>query len=325
MPDMLSRGSFREVSLSIDGRPAGYAVPFPVIFSGGVVPSAWRPMIAYGAYDQPTYSIDITPFLPAIAGKTVRFAIAVHGQGDGLKRSIYGNWFVSGNVKIWNGDEPTTGDIMEYINPPLQDFAVVHQQGKGKATATTTAHRYLKLVSEVNGKKVVFEQNLHFTNEQRLSQVGGTQQVRQLISGNSTSWSNGNVASLDSFSFPLSITSDYSHSNHFGASIQLGYHRNSSHDQTDVVQRASGEVYLNDIGRVVNGTGHSEGRLKYRNTKGRRYEHKIRTEGIEVLLDKERDWRWQSTNLSQWKSDVKTQSIWTLRMSSMVNTENAED
>jgi hypothetical protein len=35
-------GPFREVRLLVDGRVAGAAYPYATIFTGGIVPSAWR-------------------------------------------------------------------------------------------------------------------------------------------------------------------------------------------------------------------------------------------------------------------------------------------
>ena len=36
------KGSFREVRVSVDGQLAGVSFPYPVIFTGGFVPAAWR-------------------------------------------------------------------------------------------------------------------------------------------------------------------------------------------------------------------------------------------------------------------------------------------
>lgn len=36
------KGSFRETRLLVDGQLAGVAFPYPVIYTGGVVPTAWR-------------------------------------------------------------------------------------------------------------------------------------------------------------------------------------------------------------------------------------------------------------------------------------------
>jgi hypothetical protein len=57
-------GAFREVRILVDGKLAGVALPYPVIFTGGIVPTAWRPITSYGALDLPTYYVDLTPFIP---------------------------------------------------------------------------------------------------------------------------------------------------------------------------------------------------------------------------------------------------------------------
>ena len=35
-------GPFREVRLLVDGKVAGVAFPYAVIFTGGIIPTAWR-------------------------------------------------------------------------------------------------------------------------------------------------------------------------------------------------------------------------------------------------------------------------------------------
>jgi hypothetical protein len=42
-------GPFREGQLIIDGRLAGIVFPYPVIFSGGIILSWWRPMMSYAS------------------------------------------------------------------------------------------------------------------------------------------------------------------------------------------------------------------------------------------------------------------------------------
>jgi hypothetical protein len=50
-------GPFREVQLLIDKRLAGVVFPYPVIYTGEFLPSIWRPMVSYGAFDSPTYYV----------------------------------------------------------------------------------------------------------------------------------------------------------------------------------------------------------------------------------------------------------------------------
>jgi hypothetical protein len=64
--DAFGNGPFREVRLSVDGRLAGVAFPYPVIFTGGILPTAWRPITSFGALDLPTYYVDLTPFIPIL-------------------------------------------------------------------------------------------------------------------------------------------------------------------------------------------------------------------------------------------------------------------
>jgi hypothetical protein len=42
---------FRELRLLIDGSLAGVAWPFPVVFTGGIVPGFWRPVVGIDAFD----------------------------------------------------------------------------------------------------------------------------------------------------------------------------------------------------------------------------------------------------------------------------------
>jgi hypothetical protein len=45
---LYGHSAFRELQLFIDGKMAGVAWPFPVIFTGGVVPGFWRPIVGIG-------------------------------------------------------------------------------------------------------------------------------------------------------------------------------------------------------------------------------------------------------------------------------------
>ena len=42
VPGSIGQGPFREVRLLIDGQIAGAVFPYPVIFTGGIDPTAWR-------------------------------------------------------------------------------------------------------------------------------------------------------------------------------------------------------------------------------------------------------------------------------------------
>ncbi|CAM8955395.1 unnamed protein product [Rhodiola kirilowii] len=87
-------GSFREVYVAIDGKVVGSVVPIPVIFTGGINPLFWEPVVAIGAFNLPTYEIDVTPFLGLLLdGASHDFRIGVI---DGISF-----WLVDANLHLW--------------------------------------------------------------------------------------------------------------------------------------------------------------------------------------------------------------------------------
>ena len=56
-------------------------------------------MLSYGAFDSPTYYVDITPFVGSLCdGKPHTFTLDVVGMGTSF--SINQNWIVSGNLQV---------------------------------------------------------------------------------------------------------------------------------------------------------------------------------------------------------------------------------
>ncbi|CAH8292765.1 unnamed protein product [Eruca vesicaria subsp. sativa] len=87
-------GAYREVVVKIDGRNVGSEVAFPVIFTGGINPLFWEPVVGIGAFNLPTYDMDLTPFLGMVLdGKEHEFALSVN---NGISY-----WLVDANLHVW--------------------------------------------------------------------------------------------------------------------------------------------------------------------------------------------------------------------------------
>ena len=88
----LGGGPFREIVVYVDGVPIGAAWPFEVVFTGGICPGFWRPIVGHRTFNLPTYRIDMTHLLPYLRNGTHNIEFAVQGQP-----TILENWFVSGH------------------------------------------------------------------------------------------------------------------------------------------------------------------------------------------------------------------------------------
>ncbi|KAG6900891.1 hypothetical protein C0993_010010 [Termitomyces sp. T159_Od127] len=185
------QGPFREVRLLIDGLIAGVALPYPVIFTGGLAPSLWRPIAAYGALDLPSYFLDITPFVPIlIDGKPHEFSIDVVSAED--DHTILQNWYVSGLLQVItdSSSKPTTGNITAYNAPTYAETNVTGSVGPGTVNITVKGSHNLYVEAEIlsgSGEltHVVWSQELVYSNAQSYSddaniQVSSTSSIHFL-------------------------------------------------------------------------------------------------------------------------------------------------
>lgn len=216
---------FREVQVLIDGQIAGVQWPFPVIFTGGVVPGLWRPIVGLDAFDLREHEIDITPWLPVLSdGKGHTFEIRVAGIIDDGKKNGYliptvgSSWYVTGKIFVWLDDEGsvTTGSMPSvYLPPPAISLSQSYTQNSDGVnqtlTYTTNVNRYLSIssyiVSQHGQGTVSWTQNLATTNYGQYTDAGAIQVNQQGTHG--TDQSQGGVFYKASYSYPLWANSSY--------------------------------------------------------------------------------------------------------------------
>ncbi|CAL9127040.1 unnamed protein product [Musa textilis] len=110
-----ANGAFRQVYATIDGRYVGGHVPFPVIYPSAINPFFWSPVAAIGAFDMPSYDLDLTPFLALMLDGRP------HEIGLGV-RSALPHWLVNANLHLWVdywSDAVQAGPV-EYFAPAIQ-------------------------------------------------------------------------------------------------------------------------------------------------------------------------------------------------------------
>jgi hypothetical protein len=214
---------FRELQLLIDGNMAGVAWPFPVIFTGGIVPGFWRPIVGIDAFDLKEDEIDISPFIPLLGdGSPHSFEIRVvgiddDGQGNGnLTEHIESNWVVTGKVFIWlDSDTNSTTGTLPTIYAPAPSFnlqSTTRQSPNGSTNALdysveVSRHIYIECTIESSGgpRVLSWKQDLTFSNSGTLSNKGNDQVMHQTTSGICSSSSGYSRT----FEYPMWVISSY--------------------------------------------------------------------------------------------------------------------
>jgi hypothetical protein len=107
---------FREVQLLVDGKLAGVSWPFPIVFTGGISPGLWVPIVGIDTYDVPSFEIDATPWLPVLCdGKPHAFELKVVGyDSETTFGTVAENWWVTGSIFVWldKESEQTWGSVI---------------------------------------------------------------------------------------------------------------------------------------------------------------------------------------------------------------------
>ncbi|OJJ42010.1 hypothetical protein ASPZODRAFT_105929 [Penicilliopsis zonata CBS 506.65] len=194
---LLGDGPWREIQVWIDGMLAGVSWPFPVVFTGGIVPGLWKPLAGIDAFDLREHEIDITPFVPYLSdGKSHEFRITAVGvNNEGSHSTILNttttSWYVTGKVFIYLDEDNhiTTGSMpsVSAPDPVLETTQHIWTNGSGyneTLLETTTARRSLFISSTIKtatGKEeeVSWSQEISYTNYNQLSNYGWYQTTIQ--------------------------------------------------------------------------------------------------------------------------------------------------
>jgi hypothetical protein len=124
-------GAYRQIEVYIDGMPAGFTYPFPVLYTGGINPLLWRPLTGIYSFNIPPYSFDLTPFAGVLNdGKEHVFGVRVLGNNP------EGSWFVDPVLRL-NFAQPNVpaenaqmlpGEILD-ISGPATSVEVTKEEG----------------------------------------------------------------------------------------------------------------------------------------------------------------------------------------------------
>lgn len=174
---------FREVQVLVDGHLAGVSWPFPVIYTGGVVPQLHRPIVGVQAFDIAEHEIDVSPFLPLLCdGASHTFEIKILGLVDdgassaALSTTTDDEWYVTGKIFVWVDDDAgaiTTGTLGSFYTglPTISLTQRLTQNSTGfneTLEYNLAVSRSLAISSHVKTQKsegtVTWSQSLSYSN-----------------------------------------------------------------------------------------------------------------------------------------------------------------
>ncbi len=180
-------GPYREVRVEVDGRLAGVAQPFPAIYSGGIDPTMWRPIMSVDSLRTQAYSIDLTPFAGLLSdGQPHRITLLP-------PTGITDVWTMDGSLFL-NTDHGTahTGGALlsDTIEPEPTLSSGWTTPSDGTDVVTTAASRDWAVSGYVNTSHgrvtTTVRQHMAYSNSDTITLSGFQQVVAQRDSGYTT-------------------------------------------------------------------------------------------------------------------------------------------
>lgn len=208
---LCGHGPYREVGAAIDGTAAGVVQYFPFIYTGGIVPTLWRPIPAIGTFDMAPEVLDVTPFVGRLVdGGSHDIALTVANAGD--------TWNLAANLLLYTdrGAATTSGALTVDTVAPATTHTTESTGTDGSTTAAVTAVRDWTTGGYVDTSagrvRTTVTQQVAYANTDTVSGGGFVQHVRQTDTGSTTSASTGGhdgpTARTHSWSWPITITED---------------------------------------------------------------------------------------------------------------------
>ncbi|OLL26867.1 Peptide-N4-(N-acetyl-beta-glucosaminyl)asparagine amidase A [Neolecta irregularis DAH-3] len=191
-------GSLREVRCYIDNKLVGSYIPDVVIFTGGVNPYMWKPIMGIESSDLYSHRISLDAWIPLLVDSrrhVVRLEIIALPE-------ILEDWYNSAHIKLWQSSNPsdiTRGSISTITNTDLdvKQEVVLGLKNTSLAVHTSASRMYSissTLIIAGNSRQVGYTQTMYYDSKIKWTDSGLTQSINQEVSS-STVFLNGSSSS----------------------------------------------------------------------------------------------------------------------------------
>jgi hypothetical protein len=291
---------YREAAFALDGTPAGALGTYPHIYSGGIVPTLWRPVLAIDTLDMRPENLDLTPFVGRLVdGGSHTLSVSMSPIGD--------DWNVVTTLFLWTDQHAahTSGALTQDTVAAQPESNTTSSPASPGWQYTVTARRDDETAGYVDTSAGrIYTHDVYqrqFRNAGQVSDHGLVQSIDQSdrVTQSSTSTRHGRVVRDDRLteSYPISVdfnAASYVSDQNFSlqGTVHMGQdvaetqrdgrrpeHRawNWTVDSTGVLARTDGVTSESD--------GSSKSTYDGTDDRGRPYHHRIVTDHGQVVRD----------------------------------------
>jgi hypothetical protein len=211
---LCGHGPYREADISLDGSAVAAVHTFPYIYSGGIVPTLWRPIVAIGTFSLTPDTVDVTPFVGTLVdGQEHTLTTSIQNIGDG--------WTAVETLLLYTDHHAprTHGALLTDDVAPTADVdtQVSAVDGGTQAVVSTSRNAVTRgyVVSSAGRVTTTVTRNMSYRNVDTVTDNGLTQSVRQSDTGRQTTVATrgGHTisATRTNYDYPLAV--DYSAAN----------------------------------------------------------------------------------------------------------------
>lgn len=286
--------AFREVEVTIDGKPAGVAPVYPWIFTGGIDPYLWEPIPGNQTLEFKPYRVNLTPFAGVLDdGNAHTVAISVYNADS--------YFLATANLLVYTGHRGGSmsggliSDTLSAAPSPVVDENISYNPTTSAYTGSigVTSNRRFTISGYVNtphGRVVTtVKQNVNFSNVQQFDvtpTVDGQDAVQDTTVDSWTTTQQGRLTTTKEqhFNYPLTVDYNYTANADGSAdqtvSVKQGYHVRTADglfnipiytSRTNEETTAQDKLVFNTDGTVVPEGAQTTQTYRFRDNRGQCY------------------------------------------------------
>ena len=202
-------GTYREVGVEVDGRLAGIAQVFPVIYSGGINPLMWRPIMSVDSLRTEPDTMDLTPVAGLLADGKQHTITLVPPADISDVWMLDATMFLTTDPRLSHTGGAVTEDT---VAAAPQSTTTLSTPVAGTRLITTSAARDWTVQGYVetgHGRvTTTVTQHMRYQNTDKIWDSGEYQQVTQNDEGYNDVTTDG-LSTRSSWQYPISMLSSY--------------------------------------------------------------------------------------------------------------------